>query len=29
MTATNVIITRKECDIIAKNRGIQNPQDMS
>ena len=28
MSATNVKITRKEYDIIAKNRGIQNPQDM-
>ena len=29
MSATNVKITRKEYDIIAKNRGILNPQDMS
>ena len=29
MAANNIAITRKECDIIAKNRGIQRPQDMS
>ena len=28
MAAKNIAITRKECDIIAKNRGIQRPQDM-
>ena len=29
MTTTNVKITKKEYGIIAKNRGILNPQDMS
>ena len=29
MTANNIEITRKEYDIIVKNRGILNPQDMS
>ena len=29
MDAKNIIITTKEYDIIAKRRGIQNPQDMS
>ena len=29
MTANNIEITRKEYDIIVKNRGIPNPQDMS
>ena len=29
MTAKNIEITRKECDIIAKSRGIKNPQDLS
>ena len=29
MAAKNIAITRKEYDIIGKNRGIQRPQDMS
>ena len=29
MDTKNIIITRQEYDIIAKSRGIQNPQDMS
>ena len=29
MTAKNIVITRKENDIIARNRGIQRSQDMS
>ena len=29
MTAKNIEITRKECDIIAKSRRIKNPQDLS
>ena len=29
MAANNIVITRKEDDIIAKSRGIQKPQDMS
>ena len=29
MTAKNINITQKECDIITKNRDIQNPHDMS
>ena len=29
MTSKNIEITRKEYDIIAKSRGIKNPQDLS
>ena len=29
MDTKNIVITRKEYDIIAKSRGIQRPQDMS
>ena len=29
MAANNIAITQKEYDIIAKSRGIQNPQNMS
>ena len=29
MAANNIAITRKEYNIIAKSRGIQNPQDLS
>ena len=29
MDTKNIVITRKEYDIIGKNRGIQRPQDMS
>ena len=28
MTAKNIELTRKEYDIIAKSRGIKNPQDL-
>ena len=29
MTLKNIVFTRKEYDIIAKNRGIKEPQKMS
>ena len=29
MAANNIVITRKEYNVIAKNRGIQNPPDLS
>ena len=29
MAANNIAITWKECNIITKSRGIQNPQDSS
>ena len=29
MTLKNILFTRKEYDIIAKNRGIKEPQKMS
>ena len=29
MTLSNIVLTRKEYDLIAKNRGIKEPQKMS
>ena len=29
MTSKNIVFTRKECTLIAKNRGIKEPQKMS
>ena len=29
MTSKNIQLTRKECNLIAKNRGIQEPQNVS